>query len=69
MRISSQGLALIEAFEGFSARAYICHAGLLTIGYGHVVLPHEQFGALLTRDQARSLLQQDVKNLTKENGN
>lgn len=35
MNISQEGLSLIKKFEGFSSRAYICPAGVLTIGYGH----------------------------------
>ena len=32
--VSSKGLELIKEFEGFSAKAYRCPAGVLTIGYG-----------------------------------
>ena len=32
--ISRRGLELIKEFEGFSAKAYRCPAGVLTIGYG-----------------------------------
>jgi len=34
MKISSKGLDLIKHFEGFSAKAYKCPAGVITIGYG-----------------------------------
>lgn len=34
MRLSLKGLDLICEFEGFRARAYVCPAGVWTIGYG-----------------------------------
>lgn len=33
--------ALIRRFEGLSLAPYFCPAGLPTIGYGHVIGPHE----------------------------
>lgn len=33
--INSNGINLIKHFEGFRKDAYICPAGILTIGYGH----------------------------------
>ena len=33
MRISQIGIDLIKQFEGFRSKAYICPAGVLTIGY------------------------------------
>jgi len=34
MKISQTGLDLIKKFEGFSAKPYLCPAGVPTIGYG-----------------------------------
>ena len=34
MTISKKGLDLIKDFEGFSAKPYLCPAGVPTIGYG-----------------------------------
>lgn len=34
MKASAQCLALIKSFEGFSAKPYLCPAGIPTIGYG-----------------------------------
>lgn len=34
LKISSIGLALIKKWEGFQAKAYLCPAGVWTIGYG-----------------------------------
>lgn len=35
MITSTKGLALIKEFEGLELKAYLCPAGVLTIGYGH----------------------------------
>ncbi len=35
MKISDEGLALIKHFEGCRLEAYLCPAGVWTIGYGH----------------------------------
>ena len=50
---------LIKQFEGFRTKAYLCPAGLLTIGYGHTgadVLP----GMRITEAQGDDLLRKDV---------
>ena len=61
MKISSNGLSLIKQFEGFSATPYRCPAGLWTIGYGHVVQPHEMAGlSSIDKEQAEQLLARDV---------
>jgi GH24 family phage-related lysozyme (muramidase) len=35
MRVSQKGIDLIKKFEGLRLTAYVCPAGVLTIGYGH----------------------------------
>lgn len=60
MRTSEQGLALIRRFEGFAAVPYRCPAGYMTVGYGHVILPHERFDRIDERTAA-ALLQEDVR--------
>lgn len=60
MAITSRGLALIKQYEGFSAMPYRCPAGYMTVGYGHVVLPHELFDAPINELQAEALLMDDV---------
>ena len=50
---------LIKQFEGFRAKAYLCPAGILTVGYGHTgtdVLP----GMRVTEAQADEILKRDV---------
>jgi lysozyme len=62
MEVSAQGLALIRAFEGFSASAYHCPAGYLTIGYGHVIGAAERDSLRRVDDmQAETLLRQDTQ--------
>lgn len=59
MNISPQGLDLLKKLEGFRSKPYKCSAGKLTIGYGHVILPNEQFTEI-TIDEANSLLKKDI---------
>lgn len=35
MNISEEGLTLIKKYEGCELKAYLCPAGVWTIGYGH----------------------------------
>lgn len=60
LKISPTGLALIQQFEGFRAKPYLCPAGKLTVGYGHVVLPRDKFSYPLSKEQANNLLVNDV---------
>ncbi len=48
---------LIRQFEGCKLSAYTCPAGKETIGYGHVLKPHEP--KQITLDQAERLLDID----------
>ena len=53
--------AMIRRFEGLSLAPYFCPAGLLTVGYGHVILagePHLRAG--VSKDEAESLLLHDL---------
>lgn len=58
--ITQKGLNLIKDFESFVPLEYICVAGRRTIGYGHVILPGEDFACGLTQEQAEELLAEDV---------
>ena len=57
-------LELIKQFEGFSPRVYRCPAGILTIGYGHVLQPKSTIGNItecnINQAQAEQLLQADA---------
>ena len=54
------GVALIRAFEGFSPEPYVCPAGVLTVGYGHVVADGERFDAPLSPEEGEALLRADL---------
>jgi len=56
---SQQGLSLTEQFEGLRLAAYQDQVGVWTIGYGHTG-PDVTPDLTITRDQAQSLLEQDV---------
>lgn len=64
MNISTQGLELIKHFEGLFLKAYLCPAGVWTIGYGHTGLKHKdgtvKKGRVITEQQAVELLEQDL---------
>lgn len=64
MKTSPKGISLIKEFEGLSLDAYLCSAGVLTIGYGHT--GGVQKGDRITAKKAEELLQDDLKKF--ENG-
>ena len=39
-QVNQQGFNLIKEFEGFRSRAYLCPAGVWTIGYGNTFYPN-----------------------------
>jgi lysozyme len=59
MKISSTGLDLIKLFEGFRSKAYLCPAGILTVGYGSTG-KHVTRGMVVSEPQATALLIQDA---------
>jgi len=64
MKISPIGLSLIKEFEGCSLRAYICPAGVPTIGYGSTG-PHVEYGMTISQEEAEELLLKDVSRFEK----
>ena len=58
MKTSPKGIALIKEFEGLRLKAYKCHGGIWTIGYGHTagVKP----GMVITEAQAEVYLKADL---------
>lgn len=56
---SSKGLDLIKNFEGCELKAYVCPAGVLTIGYGHTG-PEVTAGMEITTAEAEELLKTDL---------
>lgn len=59
MKTSSNGRALIRQFEGDKLTAYICPAGVLTIGVGHTG-PDVKRGMTITQAQSDALLVADL---------
>ena len=60
MKTSQAGLNLIEVSEGFRNLPYRDVAGFLTVGYGHKILPGEDYSQGITPGQAQDLLQSDL---------
>lgn len=58
MKVSQNGLKLIEEFEGCKLTAYQDSVGVWTIGYGHT--KNVKRGQTITKEQAEHYLSQDV---------
>ncbi|MBV8464622.1 MAG: lysozyme [Burkholderiales bacterium] len=65
MITSTRGIALIKQFEGCRLTAYLCPAGVATIGVGHtgsdVTLADVRHGRTITQAQADALLARDLR--------
>jgi lysozyme len=64
MKINKAGIDLLKDFEGCRLKAYLCPAGILTIGYGHTgpdVVPQQT----ITQAQADLLLEHDISKFEK----
>ncbi len=59
MKTGTHCIALIKHFEGFRAHPYICPGGVPTIGYGHAILPGENFSEI-TEGVAEEILRADL---------
>jgi GH24 family phage-related lysozyme (muramidase) len=59
MKINDAGLKLIKSFEGLHLNAYLCSAGIWTIGYGHTRNAVE--GSVITELEAEKLLLEDLQ--------
>ena len=59
MRTSDKGIELIKGFESLHLKAYMCPAGIYTIGWGHTlgVTPTQQ----ISLEAAESLLREDLR--------
>jgi len=58
-------IRLVKRFEGFSSVPYKCPAGILTIGYGHVITEKDNFVYPLTEEQAEHILIADLMRIEK----
>jgi len=68
MITGKKGLDLIKECEGLRTEAYICPAGVLTIGYGHtgtVDGKKIQLGMKITKEKAEELLKKDLAGFEK----
>lgn len=61
MMFSRTALRVVEEFESFQSSPYVCPAGKLTVGFGHVILQGETFAAPITIEQARAILAKDME--------
>lgn len=59
MQISQQGVELIKHFEGCRLEAYLCPAGIWTIGYGHTLDVKE--GDRVDQEAAEAFLIEDLE--------
>jgi lysozyme len=58
MKTSQTGIDLIKQFEGCRLKAYLCPAGIPTIGYGHT--HGVKIGDKITQELAELLLKDDL---------
>jgi lysozyme len=58
VKISEKGLELIKQFEGLRLEAYLCSAGVATIGYGST--RGVKLGQTITEEEATEKLRVDV---------
>ena len=66
MMTSEAGIALIQEFEGRRLTAYVCPAGVLTIGYGHTSVagsPTVEEGMHISKQKALDILRSDLHQL------
>lgn len=59
MKPSQACIDFIKEFEGFRAKAYLCSAGVPSVGYGHT--EYVDLGDEVTEEEAEELLRQDVQ--------
>jgi lysozyme len=59
VKTSPKGIALITEFEGFRSKAYLCPAGVWTIGYGFTL--GVQPGDTITKEQAKRRLARELE--------
>tara|TARA_R110000803_G_scaffold23207_3_gene57135 strand:+ start:947 stop:1390 length:444 start_codon:yes stop_codon:yes gene_type:complete len=58
MKISDEGIALIKKYEGCELKAYLCPAGVWTIGYGHTKNVKEHME--ITLEKADEMLEEEM---------
>lgn len=58
-KVNAEGKALIKRFEGLRLEAYLCPAGIPTVGYGHT--GDVKLGMKITEHQADVILDLDLE--------
>lgn len=64
MKTSQRGIELIKKHEGLRLAAYLCPAGIPTIGYGHT--KGVKLGQVISEDEAEQFLREDLKTSEQE---
>jgi lysozyme len=59
MRTSNAGIRFIESFESLRLQRYLDAAGIPTIGFGHRLLPGENY-QIISQEQADAIFRQDL---------
>jgi lysozyme len=62
--VNKAGIDLIKSFEKWKEKAYLDAVGILTIGWGHVVLKEESF-TVITIEEGEELLAKDLSKAIK----
>lgn len=58
-KVNEAGLYIIKKWEGLKTKAYLCPAGVWTIGWGHTGHDVKE-GDVISKDYAEELLQKDM---------
>lgn len=58
-KVTQNCIDIIKHYEGFSSKPYVCPAGYLTIGIGHLILPNEKFDEV-TVEEGENILRKDL---------
>lgn len=64
MKTSKAGIELIKRHEGLRLAAYLCPAGIPTIGYGHT--KGVKLGQVISEEEAEQFLREDLKTSEQE---
>jgi len=60
MRVSEEGREFIKRLEGLVLNIYRDVAGFASVGWGHLVRPDDDFGVVITREDAERLFDDDI---------
>ncbi len=63
-QVTQKGVDLVKYYEGFRGKAYLCPAGVLTIGYGHTGKDIVK-GAVISKVRGEQILREDFRKFEK----